>query len=64
MPKILLVEDNEMNRDMLLRRLIRRGGDVRAQNLADVREFRRSPKSRDRHGLVMHYVRHEGGARP
>jgi CheY-like chemotaxis protein len=25
MPKILLVEDNEMNRDMLSRRLIRRG---------------------------------------
>ena len=63
MPKILLVEDNEMSRDMLLRRRIR-GDDVRAENLADVREFRRSPKSRDRHGLVMHYVRHEGGARP
>lgn len=28
MPKILLVEDNEMNRDMLSRRLIRRGFDV------------------------------------
>lgn len=28
MPKILLVEDNEMNRDMLLRRLQRRGYDV------------------------------------
>jgi CheY-like chemotaxis protein len=28
MPKILLVEDNEMNRDMLSRRLIRRGYDV------------------------------------
>jgi CheY-like chemotaxis protein len=28
MPKILLVEDNEMNRDMLLRRLKRRGFDV------------------------------------
>ncbi len=25
MPKILLVEDNEMNRDMLSRRLLRRG---------------------------------------
>jgi len=28
MAKILLVEDNEMNRDMLSRRLIRRGFDV------------------------------------
>ena len=28
MPKILVVEDNEMNRDMLSRRLIRRGYDV------------------------------------
>lgn len=28
MPKILLVEDNEMNRDMLSRRLMRRGYDV------------------------------------
>ena len=28
MSKILLVEDNEMNRDMLSRRLIRRGYDV------------------------------------
>lgn len=28
MPKILLVEDNEMNRDMLLRRLIRKGYEV------------------------------------
>lgn len=28
MPKILLVEDNEMNRDMLSRRLQRRGFDV------------------------------------
>jgi two-component system cell cycle response regulator DivK len=28
MPKILLVEDNEMNRDMLSRRLNRRGFDV------------------------------------
>ena len=28
MPKILVVEDNEMNRDMLARRLIRRGYDV------------------------------------
>ena len=28
MPKILLVEDNEMNRDMLSRRLTRRGFDV------------------------------------
>ena len=28
MPKILLVEDNEMNRDMLSRRLERRGYDV------------------------------------
>lgn len=28
MPKILLIEDNEMNRDMLSRRLIRRGYQV------------------------------------
>ena len=28
MPKILLVEDNEMNRDMLLRRLTRKGYDL------------------------------------
>lgn len=28
MPKILLVEDNEMNRDMLMRRLKKRGYDV------------------------------------
>lgn len=28
MAKILLIEDNEMNRDMLFRRLIRRGFDV------------------------------------
>jgi CheY-like chemotaxis protein len=28
MPKILLVEDNEMNRDMLSRRLVRRGYEV------------------------------------
>lgn len=28
MPKILLVEDNEMNRDMLSRRLIRKGYNV------------------------------------
>ncbi len=28
MPKILLVEDNELNRDMLSRRLIRKGFDV------------------------------------
>src|SRR5437870_2138605 len=28
MPKILLVEDNEMNRDMLQRRLVKRGFDV------------------------------------
>jgi len=28
MPRILLVEDNEMNRDMLSRRLIRKGYDV------------------------------------
>ncbi len=28
MPKILLVEDNEMNRDILSRRLIRRGYEV------------------------------------
>ena len=28
MPKVLLVEDNEMNRDMLSRRLVRRGFDV------------------------------------
>lgn len=28
MPKILLVEDNEMNRDMLSRRLVRKGFEV------------------------------------
>jgi len=28
MPKVLLVEDNEMNRDMLSRRLVRNGYDV------------------------------------
>ena len=28
MPKIFIVEDNEMNRDMLSRRLIRRGFEV------------------------------------
>ena len=28
MPRILLVEDNEMNRDMLSRRLLRKGFDV------------------------------------
>jgi len=28
MAKILLVEDNEMNRDMLSRRLVRRGYDI------------------------------------
>ncbi len=28
MPKILLIEDNEMNRDMLSRRLVRNGYDV------------------------------------
>ena len=28
MPKILLIEDNEMNRDMLSRRLIRKGYEV------------------------------------
>ena len=28
MPKVLLVEDNEMNRDMLSRRLVRRGYEV------------------------------------
>ena len=28
MPRILLVEDNEMNRDMLSRRLIRNGYEV------------------------------------
>ncbi len=28
MAKILIVEDNEMNRDMLSRRLIRRGYEV------------------------------------
>jgi CheY-like chemotaxis protein len=28
MPKVLLVEDNEMNRDMLSRRLTRRGYEV------------------------------------
>lgn len=36
MTKILLVEDNEMNRDMLSRRLIRRGFDiVNAENGED-----------------------------
>ena len=30
MPKILLVEDNELNRDMLMRRLVRRGFEVTA----------------------------------
>jgi len=29
MTRILLIEDNEMNRDMLLRRLIRRGYEIR-----------------------------------
>lgn len=29
MPKILLVEDNEMNRDMLSRRLLRKGYEVK-----------------------------------
>ncbi len=28
MPRILLIEDNEMNRDMLSRRLVRRGYDI------------------------------------
>jgi CheY-like chemotaxis protein len=28
LPKLLVVEDNELNRDMLLRRLVRRGYDV------------------------------------
>ena len=28
MPRILLVEDNEMNRDMLMRRLGKKGYDV------------------------------------
>jgi two-component system cell cycle response regulator DivK len=28
MPKILIIEDNEMNRDMLSRRLVKRGYDV------------------------------------
>ena len=28
MPKVLLVEDNEMNRDMLSRRLVKKGYDV------------------------------------
>ena len=32
MPKILLIEDNEMNRDMLSRRLIRRGFEVITAN--------------------------------
>lgn len=36
MPRILLVEDNEMNRDMLVRRLARRGFD--AAVAADGRE--------------------------
>lgn len=36
MPKILLVEDNEMNRDMLVRRLERRGFEV--STAADGRE--------------------------
>ena len=45
MPKILLVEDNEMNRDMLSRRLQRRGYEVLmaadgAEGLAAVRECR------------------------
>ena len=28
MPQIMLVEDNEMNRDMLSRRLVRKGSEV------------------------------------
>ncbi len=45
MTKILLVEDNEMNRDMLSRRLIKRGYDVVTANdgeraLAEVRHAR------------------------
>ncbi len=28
MPRVLLVEDNEMNRDMLSRRLVRQGFEV------------------------------------
>jgi CheY-like chemotaxis protein len=28
MPKILIVEDNEMNRDLLTRRLVKKGYDV------------------------------------
>ncbi|HSV44704.1 MAG TPA: response regulator, partial [Ramlibacter sp.] len=43
MPTLLIVEDNEMNRDMLSRRLQRRGYEVLiavdgAQGLASVRE--------------------------
>ncbi len=44
MKKILLVEDNEMNRDMLSRRLVRRGYEVLlatdgAQGAADAERF-------------------------
>jgi len=34
MAKLLLVEDNEMNRDMLSRRLIRRGYEVAIASMA------------------------------
>src|SRR5438477_377718 len=37
MPKVLLVEDNEMNRDMLSRRLIRRSGEALAHLRHDLR---------------------------
>lgn len=45
MPRILLVEDNEMNRDMLSRRLVRRGYEVAmavdgAQALQDAAKVR------------------------
>jgi two-component system cell cycle response regulator DivK len=45
MPRVLLVEDNEMNRDMLSRRLEKRGYDVivaldGAEGLASARELK------------------------
>jgi CheY-like chemotaxis protein len=45
MSKILLVEDNEMNRDMLSRRLERKGFDVvmAVDGLADVTKETISP---------------------
>jgi two-component system, cell cycle response regulator DivK len=43
MPRILLVEDNELNRDMLSRRLLKRGYDVSiAENAAQALELARS----------------------